>query len=103
MYRCTDRGLIDNDENLTVDPDFIEDALKRLTVYKKGYFDAVWQHTTEQDPFELSKIRRKQKTYLARYMRVSPGYWDDVEVVELDNYVSEVSELLKLENKPSED
>ncbi len=102
MYRCQDFGLVDNQDGLTTHPDYLHDALNELISSAGTHFDAIWHHCSEQDPFELERLRRKQKTYLARYMRQSIDYWDTAETIELNDYVSEVSELLKSENGPNQ-
>jgi hypothetical protein len=100
LYRCQERGLTDNDEGLTPDPNYVEDELKLLSFYSRSNMDAVWHHTIVQDPYELLRIRRKQKMYLSRYGRTGhPSLWDNEEVTELGAYIDELSELIQAEKK----
>jgi hypothetical protein len=72
-------------------------------VHTRSDFDASWHHhlAIGQNYEEYVRLRRKVRVYLARYMRESVFSWDSVEVVEMQDYFEELSELIKNENGPN--
>lgn len=53
------------------------------------------------DPVEQLREIRRRHVYLARYMRVGPEYWERLPVVEVREYLRELSELIASESKTS--
>lgn len=60
--------------------------------------DAVWHFLLLVDPNEREAVRGKQRAMLARYMRAPPLDWDSVEVVEIERYAADLTELIEREN-----
>ena len=83
LHRYSNGGLVDNDEGLTTDPDFIEDALKQVTMYTRSHYDGIWQYLLEKDPAEGRARLLHQRVYVAKYMGESVFSWDDRETTEL--------------------
>ncbi len=99
MHRYSNGGLVDNDEGLTTDPDFIEDALKQVTMYTRSHYDGIWQYLLEKDPAEGRARLLHQRVYVAKYMGESVFSWDDRETTELQDYYEEVNRMVRAENE----
>lgn len=61
-------------------------------------YGAAWYAGALIDPFEMEKLRRRQKMYLARYARQDVFAWEGREVVELDRHFEELAAMMEEEN-----
>jgi hypothetical protein len=71
------------------DPDFVLRMLERI-LYGVG-FDATL--LAVRDPELVLKNRRKMMGLLARHFRIPPSYWEDREIVEMERWLRDLTEL----------
>lgn len=89
-----DTGLIDEDACI--------ESFERLDVYSGNAHDACWNRAISYDA-DLRHLRRVQKMYLARYARQSLLQWDEVEVVEIQEWCETLSEMMSKKGGDAEE
>lgn len=57
-----------------------------------------WQHLIAPDPYKVLANRARMKAYLARYGRIDPRSWLDLDVVEMVEMFDEISYIIQQEN-----
>ena len=89
-----------SDGSYPVDPDLAVERLNRITFLKLDAIDAYWHSLVDIDPKEMLTFRLDQKVYLARYAHISPEYWTDKPIHELNAYYEATGRLVQKENGP---
>ena len=100
MRRCEKRSHLIGYPEAPLDPDLVSARIKEVAKFSGSRsWDSVWSFfELEIDPQQLTKHRRFQRAYLARYARVSPFEWEGRDVSELDDMFRDVCEIIKAEN-----
>lgn len=101
MHLCKARGLrVCFEYGLPPDERAIRQELKPLSMAVSTGV-SFWHLLLDKeiDGYIIEDARYVQKTFLMRYGKVPPMYWDDRPVPELRRYYQELCKLIDAENK----